>query len=67
MLRSSTLLAVEETLAVPNRDEIRLRALERLYMRRDAVDELIRSLEAYQQVEGSKARCIPINAARKCS
>jgi hypothetical protein len=62
MLRISTLVAVDETLA----EDVRLRALERLYLRREAVDALIRSLEAYQSAGVRKAPCIPISAGRKC-
>jgi hypothetical protein len=67
MSRTSTVMAVEETLAVPGGEDVRLRALERLYLRREAVDALIRSLEAYQRAESRKAPCVPISAARKCS
>jgi hypothetical protein len=66
MSRVSTLVAVEESSAVPDREDVRLRALERLYLRREAVDTLIRSLEAYQRSESRKAPCIPINVERKC-
>jgi len=66
MSRSSTLLAIEETFTAPETEEFRLRALERLYSRREAVDDLIRSLEAYQRTESRKAPCIPINAGLKC-
>jgi hypothetical protein len=46
----------------------RLRALERLYLRREVVDELIRSLETYKETgERRHAPCIPISGARKCS
>jgi predicted nucleic acid-binding protein len=47
-------------------DELRNRALERLYTRRAVVDELIRSLETYERfpVRKGPAQCIPI---RKCS
>lgn len=65
MPRSSTWMAVEETV-LPLDEVLRLRALERLYLRREAVDALIRSLEAYQQTEPKKAPCIPINEERKC-
>lgn len=52
----------------PGSEDIRLRALERLYLRREAVDELIRSLEHYQGETDHLAPCIPISvAARKCS
>jgi hypothetical protein len=48
------------------RDELRNRALQRLYSRRAAVDELIRSLENYNRFPDHKspAKCVPI---RKCS
>jgi hypothetical protein len=47
-------------------DELRNRALERLYTRRAVVDDLIRSLETYERfpVRKGPAQCIPI---RKCS
>jgi hypothetical protein len=49
-------------------DEIRNRALGRLYARRDAVDALIRSLELYEDTQQRRrACCIPITAERKCS
>lgn len=49
-------------------EDCRVRALQRLYIRRAAVDELIQSLEEYQESCGRKAPCIAINAvARKCS
>ena len=49
-------------------DHIRQRALERLYERRAAVDDLIRSLEEYQRVKGRRrAQCIEFSAARTCS
>ena len=47
-------------------DDIRRRALERLYERRATVDELILVLERYQR-ERQLAPCINISAARKCS
>jgi hypothetical protein len=51
-----------------NSDEMRRRALERLYMRKAAVDDLILSLQNYEKIKQSKAPCIvPFNAARKCS
>ena len=46
--------------------EVRLRALARLYERREAVDELIESLERYQQKQQAQSRrapCVAINAA----
>ncbi len=47
--------------------EMRRRALERLYLRKAAVDELIVSLQNYEKAKRPKAPCIPFNAARKCS
>ena len=47
---------------------IRRRALKRLYARRDAVDNLIRSLQNYAEVTNAPAaECIPISALRKWS
>ena len=52
----------------PMTDDIRQRALERLYERRDTVDELIFALENYlADRRASRAPCISINAVRKCS
>jgi len=49
-------------------DAIRRRALERLYERRDAVEDLIQSLEGYAQChKACAAACIEFSAARKCS
>jgi hypothetical protein len=49
-------------------DDIRRRALERLYERRHAVEVLIRSLEGYEQCHKPCATAtIDISAARKCS
>lgn len=49
-------------------DELRLRALERLYQRREAVDALIASLEEYQKSTGPRrAECVEFSSARKCS
>ena len=46
-------------------DEIRREALERLYVRREAVDDLIRSLENYQRVgpPSSSASCCTAGAS----
>jgi hypothetical protein len=47
---------------------VRLRSLARLYARRDAVDDLIRSLQNYVEVsKASRSNCIPITAGRKYS
>jgi hypothetical protein len=49
-------------------DAIRRRALERLYERRDAVEDLIQSLEGYEQChKARRAACIEFSASRKCS
>ena len=49
-------------------DAIRRRALERLYERRDVVEDVIRSLENYAQChKARRAPCIEFSAARKCS
>jgi hypothetical protein len=49
-------------------DLIRRRALERLYERKAAVEDLIRSLEDYQRSkEPVRAECIPFSAVRKYS
>lgn len=48
--------------------EMRLRALNRLYARRAAVDALIRSLELYEKTQQArKAACVSITSERKCS
>jgi len=64
-----TLLASSsaERIRVSNSDAIRRRALERLYERRDAVEDLIRSLEGYEQCHKARAACIDISAVSKCS
>lgn len=56
-----------ERVRIPAADAIRRRALERLYERRDAVEDLIRSLEGYEQCHKARAACIDISAAWKCS
>ena len=49
-------------------NEIRERALERLYQRRAAVDDLIRSLESYQQSSSpAEAASLELRSARTCS
>jgi hypothetical protein len=48
-------------------DEVRRRALERLYLRKAAVDELIESLQNYQRAQRAKAPVMPFSVARKCS
>ena len=51
-------------------EDARLSALERLYTRRDTVDDLILSLELYLSVKGAcrgPAVCVPINASPKWS
>ena len=51
---------------LPANDGIRQRALERLYVRREAVDQLIRSLEVYEQL-GHNRRAPSIQSARRAS
>jgi hypothetical protein len=46
---------------------VRTRALERLYERRAAVDNLIRSLEDYASNSVRRRQCLEFSAARKCS
>ena len=49
-------------------DGLRRRALERLYKRKAAVDELIDSLENYQRCrETQPGICIDISAVPRCS
>lgn len=49
-------------------DFIRRRALVRLYERKAAVEDLIRSLEGYERTTHSKlGECVPFNAPVKCS
>jgi len=51
---------------IASTDGIRRRALERLYQRRSAVDQLIESLERYQTVQTARrAECIEITSAAK--
>jgi hypothetical protein len=48
--------------------ECRLDTLQRLYARKDAVDDLIRALEHYQELTPvGQGECIPIVATLKCS
>jgi hypothetical protein len=49
-------------------DLLRRQALERLYMRRETVDNLIRSLENYQRTKTAAPPpvCIEITARRTC-
>ncbi|HXK03213.1 MAG TPA: hypothetical protein VMS37_12480 [Verrucomicrobiae bacterium] len=49
-------------------DAIRRRALERLYERRETLNELIDTLQRYQEERRRLlAPCIDISVARKCS
>jgi hypothetical protein len=61
-------LTIEEWNRHRSEDHHRREALERLYQRREAVDDLIRSLENYQRrFAPRKAECIPLSAAERCS
>lgn len=63
--RLSTLDA--ERSRFPTVETVRRRALRRLYERRAAVEQLILSLERYQQApQAQRAECIEFNAGRKC-
>lgn len=54
--------AVPDEMRKADSDAIRRRALDRLYMRKAAVDELIESLENYVRTQRSaSASCIPIS------
>jgi hypothetical protein len=46
---------------------LRRQALERLYRRREAVENLIRSLEDYQDSAARRAACLEITGARRSS
>jgi len=49
-------------------DHVRQRALQRLYEKKAAVEELIWSLEQYQNTQQKhRAECVEINAAPRCS
>jgi hypothetical protein len=64
---SSPLRTVSTDYAKAVRESFRERALERLYERKAVVDNLIASLEQYQQEqEERRAEPIDISAARKC-
>ena len=53
--------------ALESIDDLRTRALQRLYMRRESVEALIRSLEEYESGTLPLAPCIPISAGWKSS
>jgi hypothetical protein len=60
--------STEERSRLLSVDLIRTRALERLYERREAVQNLIRALEDYQQSRAQRmAECISFSSLRKCS
>ncbi len=57
----------ERTKTVPV-NSLRRQALARLYRRRETVENLIRSLENYEQAQtGHRMNCVSITAGRKCS
>ena len=46
----------------------RQRTLERLYQRKRAIQDLIRSIESYRQARNAKrCECIEFSAGRRCS
>ena len=60
--------STEERSRLLSMDLIRGRALERLYQRREAVQNLIRALEDYQKSRETRmAHCISFSSLRKCS
>ena len=60
--------STEERSRLLSMDLIRSRALERLYQRRAAVQNLIRALEDYQESrEARMAQCVSFSSVRKCS
>jgi hypothetical protein len=68
MARSLAARLKAETPLFANSADLRVRALERLYLRRTAVDDLIRSLESYEQsAEVHRAPCVSISVGRKWS
>ena len=59
--------SIERSRLIPG-DFIRRRALDRLYERKAAVEDLIRSLESYERTNRPAAgECVPFIAPRKCS
>lgn len=59
--------SIERSRLIPA-EFIRRRALDRLYERKAAIEDLIRSLEDYERVNRPRAaECVPFNASRKCS
>ena len=65
MTNTSPILSLPSYRSTLDVDDIRMRALERLYARREAVDTLISSLEDYQSVKTERAECVPITAGRR--
>ena len=60
--------STEERSRLLSMDLIRNRALDRLYERREAVQNLISALEDYQRSrEARMAQCISFTSLRKCS
>jgi hypothetical protein len=59
--------SIERSHLIPD-DFIRHRALERLYKRRAAVEDLIRSLEGYERASQPRVgECVPFTAPPRCS
>jgi hypothetical protein len=59
--------SLERSRLIPS-DFIRRRALERLYERKAAVEDLIESLETYERITRPKTgECVPFRAEPKCS
>jgi hypothetical protein len=59
--------SIERSRLIPD-NFLRRRALERLYERKAAVEDLIRSLEGYERTTHAKiGECVPFNGLLKCS
>jgi hypothetical protein len=59
--------SIERTRLIPA-DFIRRRALDRLYERKAAVEDLIRSLEVYERSTNlHPGECVPFSGPLKCS
>jgi hypothetical protein len=69
MISSSALpvLAASESIRSLRTDSLRRDALQRLYVRRNAIIALIRSLEEYENLpQPKRGKLVSISAGRKC-
>jgi tmRNA-binding protein len=68
MYMGRTLLGTATARPLPSSFDVAdTQALRKLYLHREAVDELIRALENYQQTVVGAAPRLPFNVAGKCS